>query len=118
MRLPLFLFLASLGVAGAHPYEYVTPNPKVLQDRVPISRLSGGQGEGITFRIEIPPTAENFIVKTTGGRGDVALYLRYNAHPTPTEFDFESDRFDSHETSELIRLGQAVAGSWYVRVIG
>jgi len=118
MRLFVFLFFASFLVAGAHEYAYVTPNPKVLQDRVPVSRLSGAQGEGVTFRIEVPPDAENFIVKTTGGRGDVALYLRYNAHPTPTEYDFEADHFDSHETSELIRLGEAVAGSWYVRVIG
>lgn len=113
MRRLVLLLLISIAAARAH--EFVTPNPKLLQDRVPIERLAGDTGEGVTFKIEIPPDAENFVVKTTGGSGDVDLYLRYNAHPTPTQWDFASE---SEDSSELIRLGTPVAGTWYVRLIG
>lgn len=116
MRCIFLLLLASFAIAG--PPGAVTPNPKLLQDRVPVSRLAGEQGEGVTFKIEVPPGAENFVVKTTSGAGDMALYLRYNAHPTPTDWDFTSDNDDANETTELIRLGTLVAGTWYVRVIG
>lgn len=113
MRRLVLSFLASIVAVSAH--DVVTPNPKLLQDRVPVSRLGGEPGEGVTFKIEVPPDAENFVVKTTGGTGDVDLFLRYNAHPTPTQWDFSSESDDS---TELIRLATPVAGTWYVRFVG
>ncbi|MEQ1858935.1 MAG: lysyl oxidase family protein [Chthoniobacteraceae bacterium] len=113
MRSLTLLLLASAVVASAH--EFVTPDPKLLQDRVPVSRLGGDHGDGATFKIEIPPDAENFVVKTTGGSGDVDLFIRFGAHPSPTQWDFASE---SDDTSELIRVGTPTAGVWYVRVVG
>lgn len=113
LRSFFILFLASAVAVRAH--DVVTPNPKLLQDSVPILRLAGDEGKGITFKIEVPPNAENFVVKTTGGTGDCDLFLRYNAHPTETQYDFSSE---GPNNGELIRIGTPVDGTWYVRVMG
>ena len=113
MRLLLLLFVSCAFVARAH--DVVTANPKLLQDSVPVLRLAGDEGKGITFKIEVPPNAENFVVKTTGGTGDSDLFLRYNAHPTETQYDFSSE---GPSTNELIRIGTPVEGTWYVRIMG
>jgi len=101
--------------ASAAAHDLVTPLPKVLQSGVPIHKLTGTQGQLTTFKIEIPAQAENFVVKTTGGKGDVDLLLRFGAHPTPAKFDFSSE---SSTTNELIRVGTPTAGNWYVQIVG
>ncbi len=116
MRHFLLPLIASVLAANAH--DLVTPDPKLLQDRVPVSRLAGEQGEGVTFKIELPPGAENFVVKTTTGSGDVAIYLGYGAHPTPTQYDAMSDTDDTNLTTELVRVGAPLPGMLYVRLIG
>lgn len=116
MRRLVLLFLASVSAVIAGPN--ITPDPKLLQDGVPISGLSGHEGESVTFRIEIPPTAESFVVKTSRGSGDIALYLRRNAHPTVAEFDELSDVDDRNPATELIRLPAPEAGTWYARIVG
>lgn len=114
MRRLAATFLSFALAASAAAHDLVTPLPKVLQSGVPIRKLSGTQGQMTTFKIEIPAQAENLVIKTTGGKGDVDLLVRFGAHPTPVRYDLSSD---SSTTNELVRVGTPAAGNWYAQVV-
>jgi hypothetical protein len=91
----------------------VTPKPKLLKNGVPFGNLASIGGEGVVFKIVVPPQASDLVVKTRGGSGDCDLYLRRNAHPTRDTYDASSRSFS---TEERIKIPQPEEGAWYVLV--
>lgn len=60
--------------------------------------------------IILPAGAKNLKIFTSGGTGDVDLYLKKGAYPTSTSFDLSSAKTGNNEE---VNLASPVANSWY-----
>jgi serine protease len=87
----------------------------LLVNGVALSGQSGSKGSRTVYRIEVPEGAGKLSVRTTGGRGDVTLYLNQGTPATPEDYHCRS----AHDgTGESVALDRPAAGSWFVTVVG
>jgi vibriolysin len=119
LYLQLFGYTAFSGVTIKA--EYTTGNPPppppgdVLQNGVPVTGLSGAKDSKKVFTIDVPAGARNLQFKTSGGTGDADLYVRFNAAPTTSTYDFRSIGNSNNET---VTAGTVNTGKYYVLISG
>jgi serine protease len=101
------------------PVEPPTTPPSVdegsLSNGVPVTGLSGAAGLEKRFQITIPGGVENLLVETTGGSGDLDLYVKRNQEPTETSYDC---RPYSSGNNEECRFANPAAGTFYILIRG
>ncbi len=61
-----------------------------LTNGVPITGLSGNLNDTVHYYIDIPSGATNLLITTTGGTGDVDLYVKFDSQPTTSSYDCRS----------------------------
>ncbi|KPH59647.1 pre-peptidase C-terminal domain-containing protein [Pseudoalteromonas porphyrae] len=66
-----------------------------------ISNLAGNKGSEIRYFIDIPFQATNIKVTTSGGSGDVDLYVKKGSKPTSASYDCRPYRNGNNETCSL-----------------
>lgn len=76
---------------------------------------SGGEGSTTLYRIVVPTGATLLTVTTSGGSGDLDLYVRRGQEPTTSAFDCESAGGDNAESCEI---EDPAAGTWYIVLEG
>lgn len=110
-----FLSTLILLAAGAlvHGHDEVTPKPKLIQNGIPQRKLSAEHGDGMVFKIEVPPGARELVITTREGTGDADIYLRRNVHPTVFNYDHFSRELGNRET---IRVESPEPGPWYILI--
>ncbi|HET7307038.1 MAG TPA: pre-peptidase C-terminal domain-containing protein [Gammaproteobacteria bacterium] len=86
-----------------------------LQDGVPISGLSGASGSDTYFTMDVPAGATNLTFTTSGGSGDVDLYVKFGSQPTLSSYDC---RPYLNGNSESCTFASPQAGTWYVMLHG
>ena len=59
--------------------------------------LAAASGSSASFVVQVPPNATNLVVTTSGGTGDVDLYVKYGALPTLASHDCVSARSGNAE---------------------
>lgn len=91
------------------------PTTVVLTSGVALTGQSGAEGSSRFFSITVPPGATNLTVTTSGGSGDLDLYLRQGALPASGSFDCESIGGDNTESCSV---ASPVGGTWYVLLYG
>jgi len=114
MKPAIALLLGLLAALPAHAHFEATPFPKIVQAGVPIGGLvSSDPSAFVVYKILVPPFAARMIVTTSGGKGEVQLYVRQGAHPTYNgeEADYSS-RYPG--TRQQIRVPAPEAGVWYI----
>ena len=87
-----------------------------------IAPLTNGSGETVSagprsrryFMVNFPTAPRRLTVTTRGGRGSCHLYVRRNALPTRTEYDWAATAMGADQTIVLIR--RLAAGTYYVMV--
>jgi serine protease len=75
---------------GTNPDPDPDPEPPAggaLSNGDTVGNLSGAQGSELDFYIDVPDGATNLSISTSGGSGDVDLYVRRGAEPTTSTFD-------------------------------
>ena len=72
-----------------------------LSNGIPVPDLSGTEGSERFFTIEVPEGATDLVVTTSGGTGDVDLYLRFGVQPTLAEWDCSPFVNGNNETCEV-----------------
>ena len=83
-----------------------------LENGVPIGNLDGVPGSVRYFMIHLPDRPSSLRFATSGGSGNCVLFVRRNALPTQTEFDYQAAL---PGTNKAIDLGAgASAGTYYV----
>lgn len=75
--------------------------PMALSNAVPVPGLSGTEDSERFFTIEVPAGATNLVATTSGGTGDVDLYLRFGVQPTLAESDCRPLEIGNEETCEI-----------------
>lgn len=87
----------------------------LISSGVPVTGISGTEGSQHLYRIDVPSGSTKLTATTTGGTGDVDMYVRYGAPPEAGSFDCESENFDSEETCEA---DTPTVGAWYILLLG
>ena len=95
--------------------EVVTAAPLLLG--VPVTGLAGpgGPGYGLYFILTVPSGATNLTIATSGGTGDVDLYVRYG--DVPSEMQWDCRPLLGGNTESCLSVLPA-AGTYYILLAG
>lgn len=88
-----------------------TPSVTALTSGVALTNQSGAESSSRFFSITVPAGATALTVTTSGGTGDVDLFVRLGGLPSAGTFDCESAAF---ENAEECVVNSPAAGTWYV----
>jgi hypothetical protein len=83
---------------------------------VAVPGQSGAAGSSRVYTLEVPEGALALTLRTTGGSGDVSLYVSVGAVATPASFTWTSAH--PRTNSELVPINRPVAGTYYITVFG
>ena len=72
-------------------------------------------GSSRTYKISVPVGSTALKVVTAGGTGDVDLYLKRGALPSPMDTDFLAE---ADGNAESISVANPAAGDWYIVLYG
>ena len=89
-----------------------TPGDTVLENGVVKTGLTASTGNDLVFTMEVPAGATDINIATSGGSGDVDLYVKFGAEPTDSVFDcrpYESGNVESCASTQE-------GGTYYVRL--
>lgn len=86
----------------------------LLVSGVPVT-ISGALDSDALYLIVLPAGVSQLRIETTGGTGDVDLYLKFGTAPTPADIDEYSENFGN---DELITVSSPQAGLWYLMAYG
>jgi len=86
-----------------------------LSSGVPVTAISGAQDSQQVWRIDVPAGTDLLSINSSGGTGDVDLYARRGAVPTPAAYDCRSHTHGNSESCDFVNPG---AGRWYVMLQG
>ena len=92
-----------------------TSQATLLGNGVALSDLSGAKGSRTVYRIDVPEGAGKLSLRTSGGSGDVTLYVNRGTPATAEDYHCRSAHAG---TSESVVLDHPAAGSWFVTVVG
>jgi hypothetical protein len=76
-------------------------------------RLMGTQGSSQVYRIYVPEYQNRLEITTSGGRGDLDLFVRWGRQPQPQNAQYRSV---GRDTNERISVHNPRSGWWYVLV--
>jgi type IV secretory pathway protease TraF len=108
-----YVAYASLTLKGT--YTPVPEEVTVLQNGVAVTGLSGASASETFYKIVVPAGQDLLHIATSGGTGDVDLYVRKGSKPTLTSYDYRPYLIGNNETVEV---ANPAAATWYVMLRG
>jgi hypothetical protein len=87
-----------------------------LANGVPANGLGGLEGSEIVYQFDVPAGATSVSFTTTGGTGDVDMYVRAGSRPDFNYFDCNSSGGGNNESCASLPTTGPV--TWYVLLIG
>ncbi|MEQ1512549.1 MAG: proprotein convertase P-domain-containing protein [Lysobacteraceae bacterium] len=85
----------------------------VLSNGVPVTGLGAATGASLNYTMVVPTGASNLTFTTSGGTGDVDMYVKWNAAPTDTVYDC---RPFASGNAETCTFATPSPGTYYVRL--
>jgi hypothetical protein len=82
-----------------------------LNNGVPVTGLSGATGSEVYYKIDVPAGQSKLEIQTSGGTGDLDLYVRKDSKPTTTEWDHRPYLSGNNET---VTINNPAAGTYYI----
>jgi hypothetical protein len=86
-----------------------------LTNGAAVTGLSGSAGVGQYFKIDVPAGQDTLKISTSGGTGDVDLYVKRGSLPTTTSYDYRPYKVGNNET---VDVNDPAAGTWYIMLRG
>jgi serine protease len=92
-----------------------TPPPTggTLTNGMPVTGLSAATGASLNYTMAVPAGATNLKFVTSGGTGDLDMYVKFGSAPTDTSYDC---RPYANGNAETCNIATAQAGTYYVRL--
>ncbi|WP_224363817.1 M4 family metallopeptidase [Hyalangium versicolor] len=97
---------AAVGVGSTTPPTVVT-----LSNGVPVTGIGASAGTDKVYKLTVPASQTSVTFTTSGGTGDVDLYVKAGAIPDTSTYDCKSE---GTATSETCTKASPAAGDWYV----
>jgi len=113
-------------IRGYHAYAGVTlvatyggggggDTVTALSNGVPVTGLSGATGSEVYYKIDVPAGQSKLEIQTSGGTGDLDMYVRRDSKPTTTEWDYRPYLSGNNET---VTINSPAAGTYYIMLRG
>jgi hypothetical protein len=105
-------------VAGCGDDDPTGPTAITIVSPATVTPLSGGVDSRKLYRIVVPSTATRLTVTTSGGTGDVDLFVHGGS--TPPAFGADCDSFEPGTNAESCVIDDAdlEAGNYFILLIG
>jgi len=103
----IVVLMGVLGMLGSLAYG----GPVILSNGVPVTGISGAAGSEQFYAIEVPAGQDALEIRISGGTGDCDLYVRKNAAPTTTTYDYRPYKVGNEET---VVVENPEAGTWHI----
>lgn len=87
--------------------------PVPVTSLLDLTGLSGAAGSDQFFQVNVPAGASSLIVRTSGGTGDLDLYVRQGLPPTDASFNCRPFTDGNNETCTI---ANPAAGTWHIRL--
>lgn len=87
----------------------------ILRRGVLMSDQAIAEGEGLLYAIEVPPGVRYLNLRTLGGTGDAALYVKTTVPPAANGADADASS-DKPGNNEAVVMARPQPGTWYLRV--
>jgi len=101
------VLVAVLGMLGSMAYGA----PVILSNGVPVTGISGAAGSESFYAIEVPAGQDELEISISGGTGDCDMYVRKDAAPTTTTYDYRPYKVGNDET---VVVENPEAGTWHI----
>ena len=89
--------------------------PTALTNGVAVTGISGAANSEMFYKIDVPAGQDTLQISTSGGTGDVDLYVRRGSQPTTTSYDYRPYKVGNDET---VDVNNPAAGTWYIMLRG
>ncbi|MBI2215005.1 MAG: pre-peptidase C-terminal domain-containing protein [Acidobacteria bacterium] len=89
--------------------------PTVLTSGVAVTNLSGATGSWTHYKITVPAGQSSLAIATSGGSGDLDMYVKFGAQPTSSVYDYRPYLGGNAET---VSVTNPAAGDWYISLHG
>ncbi len=103
----IVVLMGVLGMLGSLAYG----GPVILSNGVPVTGISGAAGSEQFYAIEVPAGQDELKIRISGGTGDCDLYVRKDAAPTTTTYDYRPYKVGNDET---VIVENPEAGTWHI----
>lgn len=87
-----------------------------LQQNVALSDLYGAANSETLYKINVPTDSTNLVITTSGGSGDVDLYIQQGTIPDTATYTCRSNANLSN--TETCTVSVPTAGDWYIMLKG
>ncbi|MBQ4877813.1 pre-peptidase C-terminal domain-containing protein [Pseudoalteromonas luteoviolacea] len=91
------------------------PNPNVLENDVPATGLTGAKGSKTIYTMEVPANTNQLSFTSSGGTGDVDMYVKFGSEPTTSSYDCRPYKDGNNESCSITNIQ---AGTYYVMLNG
>lgn len=88
----------------------IIPDDNVLTNGQTVTIKSDGS-EQPSYQFDIPANASNLVIQSSGGTGDVDLYVKAGSEATLNNWDYRPYKGGNSET---VNVATPVQGTWYV----
>ena len=78
-------------------YADISGAGTLLQNNAVVGGIEASQGHSVLYAIEVPTSATNLRIETSGGSGDVDLYVKAKAMAVPGFYDCRSENYRNNE---------------------
>jgi hypothetical protein len=86
-----------------------------LANGVPVPGVAGAAGAEVYFKIDVPASQTKLEISTSGGTGDADLYVRKDALPTTSSYDYRPYLIGNDES---VSINNPAAATWYIMIRG
>lgn len=80
-----------------------------------VSNLSGASGSWAYYKIAVPASQTQLVIKTYNGTGDCDLYVKRGAIPTSSSYDYRPYLSGNNET---VTVSNPASGDWFIGLYG
>jgi pre-peptidase/concanavalin A-like lectin/glucanase superfamily protein len=87
----------------------------LLANNTPVTGISGGEGSERYFRLLVPSHQKVLEFRISGGTGDADLYVKLDAVPSITSYDYRPYLIGNNET---VTIEDPPTGNWLIMVRG
>jgi hypothetical protein len=85
----------------------------IIENNVPINNIAGAKNSLTNYKFSVPTNASSVTITTSGGSGDVDLYVRKGAEPTTKLYDCRPFKNGNNETCNFTT---DLSGDFYIQL--